>query len=227
MRIALLVDPLTYRVKGGSHAPPLAQELTRRGHRVRLYGAPVELRLAREPEGADGAGLRDFAPDWVIAYDELSPTAWRGAKSARREGARLLLVETGRDAKDVPTHERALRALGERLWGRSVREAASGVLALDPVARMRALAQGFEAEQVRMLPEGVDCQHFRPGRGSAWRSCSPAPLVRTRAARSSPGSTASDECGSQLPSSQFPSSSARSPPASRHPSSPAPQLPDS
>ena len=124
MRIALLVDPLTYRVKGGSHAPPLARELTRRGHRVRLYGAPLELRNAREQDEDDTSGLRDFAPEWVVAYDDLSPTAWRGAKSARRDGSRLLLVETGRDAKDIPTHERALRALGERLWGRSVREAA-------------------------------------------------------------------------------------------------------
>ena len=163
MRIALLVDPLTVRVKGGSHAPPLAEALGARSHEVRLYGAPSPLRDAVEASAPTLRGLHAFQPDWIVAYDELSPTAWRGAKQARQGAVRLLLVETGRDAADVPVGERALRVLGERLWGRGVRDAASGVLALDPVARARALAQGFDSERVRILPEGVDCEQFAPG----------------------------------------------------------------
>lgn len=171
-RIALLVDPLTLSVKGGDHAPQLARELLGKGYTVRGFGAPPGAIPRSGTDGADlvgteGGGPRAFRPDVLIAYDALSPAAWLGARTARRMGAALVLVEVGVDPADARLHERALYGLGSRLWGRTVRQTADAVVALDPVARERALAEGFDAERVTVIPRGVDLGVFRPGLSSA------------------------------------------------------------
>ncbi|MEW6072736.1 MAG: hypothetical protein AB1726_09120, partial [Planctomycetota bacterium] len=105
LRIALLLDPLSLRledplhlrVKWGRHATELARELLGRGHTVRGFGAPPGLipRSGEEPARpgpAEDAGrgpgraLRAFAPELVVAYEALSPAAFRGARLARRLG---------------------------------------------------------------------------------------------------------------------------------------------
>jgi len=171
-RIALLVDPLTLAVKGGDHAPQLARELLGKGYTVRGFGAPPGAIPRSGADGAElaaaeGGGPRAFRPDVLIAYDALSPAAWLGARTARRMGAALVLVEVGVDPADARLHERALYGLGSRLWGRTVRQTADAVVALDPVARERALAEGFDAERVTVIPRGVDLGVFRPGLASA------------------------------------------------------------
>jgi glycosyltransferase involved in cell wall biosynthesis len=180
LRVALLVDPVTVRTKGLSHAPALAGELLGRGHVVRGFGAPpgvIPHSGALAGTGEDGAeddagasdrvGLDRFAPDAIVAYDALSPASWLGARVARRRGTALVLVEGGIPASAIRLHERFLQSLGERLWGRYVRDTCTAVVALDPVARNAALEVGFAEEQVRVLPEGVDPLRFRPGLSSA------------------------------------------------------------
>ena len=181
LRIALLLDPLSIRledplrlrVKWGNHAPQLARELLGRGHTVRGFGAPPGL-VPRSSEEAseDETGIRprrglwrtagSFAPDIVLAYDPLSPAAFRGAWMARRQGAALVLVEAAlRGGGWWQGH--VLRTLGRWSWGNLVRRRSSWLVALDPVARAQALGEGFEAEEITMIPHGVNLDHFRPG----------------------------------------------------------------
>jgi glycosyltransferase involved in cell wall biosynthesis len=169
LRIALLVDPFALQAKGGTHAPALARELLGRGHVVRGFGAPADAiphSNAELVEGEAGAiavpGVLSFRPDCVLAYDALSPAAFRGARVTRRLGVPLVLIESGYGSEGR-LYERLLRADGERLWGAYVRRAAARVVALDPVARERALREGFDAERVEVLPAGVDLATFRPG----------------------------------------------------------------
>ncbi len=170
MRVALLVDPLTLRTKGGSHAPQLAQELLGRGHVVRGFGAPPgTIPHSREAVGeADGearvsARLAGFRADVLVSYDALSPAAWLGARTARKQRSALVLVEGAVPASAVPWPQRVLQSIGEAFWGRYVRETARRVVALDPVARDKALREGFSSQRVSILPEGVDTTTFRPG----------------------------------------------------------------
>jgi len=170
LRIAILVDPFTLHVKGRDHAPELARELLGRGHTVRGFGAPEGLipRSGADPSSApmpDGPGLAGFAPDAIIAYQALSPAAWRGARMARRRHIPLLLVEVGsRSEESWRAH--ALRRIGELLWGRFVRHHASAVVALDPGAQERVLQHGFARERVSLVAPGVDLSVFRPGLAS-------------------------------------------------------------
>src|SRR5262249_9677359 len=48
-----------------------------------------------------------------------------------------------------------------------IRRTTRRVLALDPIARERALRRGFAAEKVVILPGGVDLSAYRPGLSSA------------------------------------------------------------
>src|SRR5260221_430435 len=57
--------------------------------------------------------------------------------------------------------------LGERLWGPYVRRTARTLVALDPIARARALIGGFPEENVVVLPPGIDPRVYRPGLSSA------------------------------------------------------------
>lgn len=166
MRIALLVDPLTLASRGGYHAPALARELIARGHEVRGFGAPPG-RVPHSVEYNELGGLARYEPDVLVAYDGLSPTAFGAARVARRQGARLLLVEPGHTREATPLHERVLQAVGERLWGPYVRTTADAVVALDPVARDLAVAEGFAPDQVHVQPPGVDLTRWRPGTGSS------------------------------------------------------------
>lgn len=177
MRIALVVDPLTVRTKGGSHAPGLAAELLGRGHVVGAFGSPTgaiphsgTAALESDEEEDVARHLAGFAPDVVVAYDALSPAAWNGARTAKRSGAALVLVEGGLPRASIKLHERVLQGVGEALWGRTVREAASAVVALDPVARAKALSDGFDPQRISILPEGLDVHAFRPGLTSAFVS---------------------------------------------------------
>lgn len=178
LRVALVVDPVTVRTKGGAHAPGLARQLLDRGHVVRGFGSapgvvPRSGDLSRpeeEPDdgqGADRVGLGHFKPDVIVAYDAQSPASWLGARVARRQDAALVLVEGGIPPSAVRLHERFLHSLGERLWGRYVRDSCAAVVALDPVARATALEVGFPDERIHVLPEGVDTARFRPGLSSA------------------------------------------------------------
>ena len=181
LRIALLLDPLSMwleeprglRGKWGDHAPRLARELMGRGHVVRGFGAPPGLiphssEDDEEPEAkpASHSLLRrrivGFRPDVLIAYDALSPAAFRGARMARKLGASLVLVEAALPAGEL-SFEGFLNLLGARLWGRYVRRTAAAVVALDGEARSQALREGFTPGIVRVVPNGVDLERFRPG----------------------------------------------------------------
>lgn len=161
LKLALLVDPLSARapsaarVKAARHASELAQALEQRGHTARVFGIESEHRAA-------ALGLATFRPDAVLAYDALSPAAWLGSRIALRRRVPLLLVEAGAFAEGSWVERTAWR-LGEVLWGGFVRRIASGLIALDPVARDQALREGFRPERVRLLPHGVDLARFRPG----------------------------------------------------------------
>jgi len=170
LRIALVLNPFSPRARGGAHASALARELLGRGHTVRGFGAPPSTipRSGAEPDpdglapAAHSAGVSGFHPDVVIAYEALSPAAFAGARAARRCAVPLVLVESGL-AVEGRLRERALRRVGERLWGRYVRRAAARLIALDPVARDLALREGFAAGRVLVVPAGVDLEQFRPG----------------------------------------------------------------
>ncbi|MDF1800826.1 MAG: glycosyltransferase family 4 protein [Planctomycetota bacterium] len=162
MRIALLVDPLTLRSRGGHHAPALAAQLIARGHEVRGFGAPPG-KVPHSVEYNELAGLSRFEPDVLVAYDGLSPTAFGAARVSRRSGARLILVEPGQTREATPLHERFLQGIGERLWGPYVRGTADVVVALDPVARDQAIDEGFAEQAVHVLPVGLDLELWRPG----------------------------------------------------------------
>ena len=175
LRIALLLDPLSVvfdealrpRLKWRNHAPQLAQELMGRGHTVRGFGAPPGL-IPHTGEaslpGAENAWtkLQAFQPEVVVAYDGLSAAAVRGARAARKSGGTLVLVEAG--LPEVGRRLERWRArFGELFWGRYVRRTADAVVALDPVARERALREGFADDLVTVVPHGVDVHHYRPG----------------------------------------------------------------
>lgn len=177
LRIALLLDPfsvsldgpLNLRVKWGDHAPQLAQELLSMGHIVRGFGAPPGLiphSDALDFESGNSSvwwnKLQKFNPDALIAYDALSPAAWRGARSARKLGATLLLVESALP-QGGRWHERLFSRIGEFLWGRYVRRTASAVVALDELSRRHAIEEGFAAELIQVIHYGVDTRVFRPG----------------------------------------------------------------
>ncbi len=173
LRIALVLNPFTLRRKGGDHAPSLARELLGRGHAVRAFGDVIggipQSRL--EAAGEDGAapleraGLVTFEPDIIVAYDGLSPAAWRSARAASKLDVPLVLVEEGFEARGKLV-ERGLRYFGARAWGRLVRRHATRVIALDPVAEAQALRHGFSPDLVTVLPSGVDTSTFRPGLAS-------------------------------------------------------------
>jgi glycosyltransferase involved in cell wall biosynthesis len=173
LRIALLVNPFTLRMKGGEHAPELARELLNRGHTLRAFGAPPGAipRSGADPATGgssvadEGVGIVGYKPDAIIAYDTLSPGTWLGARTARRLSIPLVLVEVG-SKKDRSWRGRAWQRVGEALWGRYVRHTGGPVIALDPRARDRARRRGFAAERVSLLPAGVDLNLYRPGLSS-------------------------------------------------------------
>ncbi len=171
LRIALLLNPFDLSVKGGEYAPQLALELLGRGHTVRGFGAPpgVIPRSGTDPDntgGAEARGVVAYGPDVILAYDALSPAAFLGARASRKLGVPLILVEAGTRAAGLP-HERFLRWLGEKLWGPFVRRHARLVIALDPVAELQALAEGFAGDRIRVLSQGVDLIRYRPGLSSS------------------------------------------------------------
>lgn len=173
LRIALVLNPFTLRRKGGDHAPWVARELLGRGHAVRAFGDVIggipQSRL--ETASDDGtaplerAGLVTFEPDVIVAYDGLSPAAWRSARAAAKLGVPLILVEEGFPDTGKLV-ERGLRYFGSRAWGRLVRRTATHIIALDPVAKAQALRQGFDPDLITVLPSGVDTSTFRPGLSS-------------------------------------------------------------
>lgn len=168
LRIAIVVDPLTLSAKGGEHPPRLASELLGRGHVVRGFGAPTgqipRSGMADDPEidESERQGVLRFRPDVVLAYDALSPAAALGARAARKLGAALVLVEADAPGGGSPW-QRFLWRVGEVLFRSYVRRAAHAVVALDPVARDRALREGFDPARISILPLGVDLTAFRPG----------------------------------------------------------------
>jgi glycosyltransferase involved in cell wall biosynthesis len=180
LRVALLLDPLSLsldasqglRVKWGGHAPELAREFLGRGFHVRGFGAPPGLVPRSSPaadesdeRGGAGGRLQRFAPDVIVAYEALSPAAFRGARMARKLGAALVLVDGALNG-GLRWHDRALRAVGERLWGVFVRRAASALVALDDLAAEECLRSGFARELLRVIPHGVDVATWRPGLAS-------------------------------------------------------------
>ncbi len=170
-KIAVLVDPLTAVVSDSAHPLGLASQLAERGHCVRLFGPPLTALGFSPPRTTGGrafevgASVALFGPQVVVAYDALSPAAWLGARSARRSGAPLVLIEAAAWGGGRPA-QRVLWRVGESLWGRYVRRTANCVLALEPHAAERSLRRGFSSEQVHALPHGVDLESHRPGRAS-------------------------------------------------------------
>ena len=173
LRLALLVDPLTARLRGGGlHAAELARALSARGHAVRLFGAPgqvvrsettvIDRRSADRDEKTGWKNLLGYKPNAIVAYDALSPTAWLGARLARRLAAPLILVEPGYRAEGA-WWGRLFTRIGETLWGAYVRRTASALIALDPVAREQAVREGFNPADIHVMPHGVDLDVFRSG----------------------------------------------------------------
>ena len=172
-KIALLVDPFTMLARGGHHARGWARAAIRAGYTVQSFGAPAAhlpsspgLTTEEARAGVDrGAGVAAFDPDWIVAYDALSPAAWLGARCARRLDRPLVLVEPG---SYVPgsLFERTLWRLGETLWGRTVRRQMNALVALDPTAAAHAAVQGFDPDQIEVVEPGVDLDLFRPGLSS-------------------------------------------------------------
>lgn len=160
-KIAVLVNPFTLESKGGGHGPTLARLLQARGHNVRGFGAPGTAFPGLEVPD-DNGGVTAFEPDYILAYDALSPAAWIGARSARKLDVPLILVEAG-FAGDGRLHERFLRRAGQAMWGRYIRNTASALVALDPFAADLALSEGFAPGSLQIIPSGVDLQAFRPG----------------------------------------------------------------
>ena len=157
-------------MKGGDHAPELARELLGLGHTVRGFGAPpgaIPRSGADEEEavGTGDEGLIGYAPDAIVAYDALSPAAWLGARTARKLSVPLVLVEVGSRLDDA-WRGRMFQRIGETLYGRYVRSTAAAVIAVDPIARDRALRRGFAKDRVTLLPAGVDLATWRPGLAS-------------------------------------------------------------
>ena len=145
------------RVFGGSGAPRTVESPAPNGRRAGR-GSDEKTQDAMTP--------RRFAPDAVLAYDAFSPAAWLGARTARALRVPLVLVDTGsRRGKGVVS--RLCLSAGERLWGRYVRRTASTLVALDAIARARALVGGFPDHRVVVLPPGVDPEEFRPGLASS------------------------------------------------------------
>jgi glycosyltransferase involved in cell wall biosynthesis len=157
LRIALLLNPFTLVRYAGDHAPRLARELGALGHEVRVFGGSAD-----SASVAERLDPKRFGPDAVIAYDALSPAAWLGARTARSLSVPLFLVESG-SRSDKGLFARARLLIGERLWGTYVRRTARSLVALDPIARTRALAAGFPEKRVVILPPGVDTDAYRPG----------------------------------------------------------------
>ena len=188
MRIALVVDPLSARLFGGEHAAGLARALAAHGHAVGLFGAafaaprdvssgaldaaedaihrsaaPVERRLRDRLRQNGRRHLLEFAPQALIAYDAMSPTACLAAQTARRLRVPLVLVEHGSTKPLAHALIRGLSRVGSSLWGPYVRRTATCVVALDPWSLSQARRDGFPLDRVRVVPHGVDTQRFRPG----------------------------------------------------------------
>ena len=169
LRIAFLLNPFTLVRPAGDHAPELARELAALGHEVSTFGGVPVARNGDPPDrvrGVASLGPKRFAPDAILAYDALSPAAWLGARTARSLSVPLILVESGTRSYKGP-FSRAGLYLGERLWGSYVRRTARTLVALDPIARARALVGGFPEENVVVLPPGIDPRAYRPGLSSA------------------------------------------------------------
>ena len=147
--------------------PGLVQALFQRGHEVLACGAALDPEHVLVPGGSSPLDrVLAGEPDLVLAYDVLSPAAWIGARAARRLEVPLVLVEPASAvAGGLPW--RLLHRIGERLWGRIVRQAASAVIAVDPLARERAIEEGFAEDAVVLLPQGIDLEFWKPGRTSA------------------------------------------------------------
>ena len=175
LRVALLLDPLSVsltrslglRIKWGRHAQEIARELLGRGHTVRGFGAPPGLipsssELEFDGSRSGGSKLAAFAPEVLLAYDALSPAAFRAARMARKHGSTVVCVESTLPS-DGPWPVRLRGRVGEWMWGRYVRRTAAALIALDPLSRERALAEGFDEGIIRVVRHGVDVRQFRPG----------------------------------------------------------------
>ena len=166
LRIALLLNPFTPLGSGGDHASELASGLSALGHTVRVFG-PTQARTVKPGQPETESTLeplvpRRFAPDAIVAYDALSPAAMLGARTARALSIPLLLVEAG-SRQERGRISRIYHGATEMLWGRYVRRTASALVALDPIARKRALVGGFPEERVVTMPPGVDPLEYKPG----------------------------------------------------------------
>lgn len=155
-KIAILVDPIALSRKGGDHAAQLARELLGQGATVRAFGAPPG--SLPQSSSEHGTTLAQYAPDAILAYDAVSPAAWIGALHARKHHIPLVLIEG-----DASLAARRLRHLGLWIFGPTVRRTASALVALDPQAEQRLLAQKFARERVTRIPPGVDLEEYRPG----------------------------------------------------------------
>ncbi|MDP6739396.1 MAG: glycosyltransferase [Planctomycetota bacterium] len=166
LRIALVVNPFRFKNRVPQHAPELARELLGCGHVVRGFGArPGSIPRSGEVGVSGGeepvVSIDRFVPDVLVAYDALSPAAARAARCASKLNVPLFLVEEALPDRGRRL-ERAVRWLGERLWGAYVRRRASQVIALDAAARIQAEEEGFDPKRIHILPGGVDLGHYRP-----------------------------------------------------------------
>jgi len=166
LRIALVVNPFRFKNRVPQHAPEFARELMGRGHVVRGFGATPGV-IPRSRDGSVIAQMQPvvsmdrFVPDVLVAYDALSPAAARAARSASKLNVPLFVIEEALPDRGR-RFERALRWLGEKLWGSYVRHRVSRVIALDEMARVQAREEGFAPDKIHVLPGGVDLVHYRP-----------------------------------------------------------------
>ena len=100
-------------------------------------------------------------PDVVhVTEDTQSVTYW-AAGFARREGLPLC-VSTNRDQPPGHVGRRALYAAAERLFGRRVREDAQGFSVHTPGQLEYLRKRGLQREDVFIIPNMVNTEHFRP-----------------------------------------------------------------
>ncbi len=102
---------------------------------------------------ARGQGGRPL-PDLIHAHCAY-PDGLAAVEYGRRLGRPVVITVHGHDLKDLPRHPK---------WRALVARALQGAQAVIAVSQeLGRLAQGLGARGLRVIPNGVDCQLFKPG----------------------------------------------------------------
>jgi len=182
----LAVTPY-YAPEGGGlerYAHAILSRLVRRGHDVRVLtftqngvdgfqweGVPVgrmrpRLRLGNAPvhprfRARVSQAIRSAWPDVVLAHTPVPYPAEMAYLAAAHSGVPFVVTyHSGRLRGSTPLLD-GLASINRATLERRMIEGATGLIAVGPYVRDHALASRRDA--VRVIPPGVDVQHFRPG----------------------------------------------------------------